>query len=225
MVQYVVGRECFFVICTVQSSLLHLPLSDYSWFWTQPLGYISNQCCVSGMFIPDPRSIFFSIPGSNNNIKLNFYFWTGTKKNLSFLRKNLRIFFLQKNGYKTLRNVDAGCEMRDPGFEIRDPEKTCPGSRIRTQRSKKHRIPDTGSGSTTLSPLECYRSAFKRRLSLYVCIRKRCSFGLARAWPQTSRSKLDLVTWWRLHSGIRRTVKKPSNFLDVPSINTFLMWN
>jgi len=36
----------------------------------------------------------------------------------------------------------------DPGSEIRDPEKTYSGSRI--QRSKRHRIPDPGSGSATL---------------------------------------------------------------------------
>jgi hypothetical protein len=32
----------------------------------------------------------------------------------------------------------------DPGPEIRDPEKTYSGSRI--QGSKRHRIPDSGSG-------------------------------------------------------------------------------
>jgi hypothetical protein len=36
----------------------------------------------------------------------------------------------------------------DPGSEIRDPEKTYSGSRI--QGSKKHPIPDPGSGSATL---------------------------------------------------------------------------
>ncbi len=36
----------------------------------------------------------------------------------------------------------------DPGTEIRDPEKTYSGSRI--QGSKMHRIPDPGSGSSTL---------------------------------------------------------------------------
>jgi hypothetical protein len=36
----------------------------------------------------------------------------------------------------------------DPGSEIRDPEKTYSGSRI--QGSKRHRIPDPGSGSATL---------------------------------------------------------------------------
>jgi hypothetical protein len=38
--------------------------------------------------------------------------------------------------------------VRDPGSEIRDPEKTYSGSRI--QGSKRHRIPDAGSGSATL---------------------------------------------------------------------------
>jgi hypothetical protein len=36
----------------------------------------------------------------------------------------------------------------DPGSEIRDPEKTYSGSRI--QGSKRHRVPDPGSGSATL---------------------------------------------------------------------------
>ncbi len=36
----------------------------------------------------------------------------------------------------------------DPGSEIRDLEKTYSGSRI--QGSKRHRIPDPGSGSETL---------------------------------------------------------------------------
>ncbi len=37
----------------------------------------------------------------------------------------------------------------DPGSEFRDPEKTYSGSQI--QGSKRHRIPDHGSGSATLS--------------------------------------------------------------------------
>jgi hypothetical protein len=43
---------------------------------------------------------------------------------------------------------DPGSEIRDPGSEIRDPKKTYSGSRI--QGSKRHRIPDPGSGSATL---------------------------------------------------------------------------
>ncbi len=38
----------------------------------------------------------------------------------------------------------------DPGSEILDPEKTYSGSRIRVQGSKRHLIPDPGSGSATL---------------------------------------------------------------------------
>jgi hypothetical protein len=38
--------------------------------------------------------------------------------------------------------------IRDPGSEIRDPEKIHPGSRI--LEVKRHRIPDPGSGSATL---------------------------------------------------------------------------
>jgi hypothetical protein len=40
---------------------------------------------------------------------------------------------------------DPGSGIGDPGSEIRDPEKTHPGSRI--QGSKRHRIPDPGSRS------------------------------------------------------------------------------
>ncbi len=127
-----------------------------------------------------------------------------------------------------------GSGIRDPGSEIRDlglGKHLSRDSRIRIQGSKKHRISDNGSRSaihkhSVSLDFSLWSYVLKQRLSLYVCIhflRKRCSCGLVRAWPPTSRSKLDLVTWWRLHSGIRRTVKKPSNFLDVPSRNTFLM--
>jgi hypothetical protein len=39
----------------------------------------------------------------------------------------------------------------DPGSEIRDPEKTYPGSRIQGSKSTQARILDPGSGSATLS--------------------------------------------------------------------------
>jgi hypothetical protein len=41
-----------------------------------------------------------------------------------------------------------GSGIRDPGSEIRDPEKTYSGSRI--QGVKTHPNPDPGSGSATL---------------------------------------------------------------------------
>jgi hypothetical protein len=40
----------------------------------------------------------------------------------------------------------------DPGSEIRDPEKTHSGTRI--PGSKRHRIPDPGSGSATLHAID-----------------------------------------------------------------------
>jgi hypothetical protein len=56
--------------------------------------------------------------------------------------KNYRTFY-QKNCQKLLKIWSW-----DPGSEIWDPEKTYSGSRI--QGSKRHRIPDLGSGSATL---------------------------------------------------------------------------
>jgi hypothetical protein len=56
----------------------------------------------------------------------------------------------------TLKIVTELSKIRvwDPGSEIRDPEKTYPGSWIPTQESKRHRIPDPDpkSGSATLPP-------------------------------------------------------------------------
>jgi hypothetical protein len=48
---------------------------------------------------------------------------------------------------KTIVTMLAKIWVWDPGSEIRDPEKTYSGSRI--QGSKRHRIPDPGSGSAT----------------------------------------------------------------------------
>jgi hypothetical protein len=48
--------------------------------------------------------------------------------------------------FKMLSNIGFG--IRDLRSRIRDLEKTYSGSRI--QGSKRHRIPDPGSGSTTL---------------------------------------------------------------------------
>jgi hypothetical protein len=61
------------------------------------------------------------------------------KKNLGEFSKNYRTFY-QKNCQKALKNMVLGSGIRDPGSEIRDPEKTYSGSRI--QGSKRHRIPD-----------------------------------------------------------------------------------
>ncbi len=50
--------------------------------------------------------------------------------------------------HKALKNMGLGSGIRDPGSRIR--KKTYSGSRIRVQGSKRHRIPDPGSGSATL---------------------------------------------------------------------------
>ncbi len=61
------------------------------------------------------------------------------KQNLGQFSKKYRTFY-QKNCQKALKNMVLGSGIRDPGSEIRDPEKTYSGSR--TQGSKRHRIPD-----------------------------------------------------------------------------------
>jgi hypothetical protein len=49
---------------------------------------------------------------------------------------------------QTIFNMLSNIWACDPGSTIWDPEKTYSGSRI--QGSKRHRIPDPGSGSATL---------------------------------------------------------------------------
>jgi hypothetical protein len=63
------------------------------------------------------------------------------KKNLGQFSKNYRTFY-QKNSQKALKNMVLGSGIRDPGS----------GKNLfRIQGSKRHRIPDPGSGSATLS--------------------------------------------------------------------------
>ncbi len=124
----------------------------------------SRQCCGSGMFIPDPRSQI-SDPGFKNSNKREgwkkicyhtfcshkfhkinklFYFWNAEENNLSQFSKNYRTFdpkFVNKS-------QKYGFGIRDPRSGIRDPKKIYSGSRI--QGSKRHRIPDPESGSSTL---------------------------------------------------------------------------
>jgi hypothetical protein len=96
------------------------------------------QCCGSGMFVPDPGSDFFLSripdpnclhPGSRILIKEFNY----------FNPKKAKKWFLSSKKY------DPGCSSRIP-----DPHVTFshPGSRI--QGSKRHPIPDPGSGSAAL---------------------------------------------------------------------------
>ncbi len=71
--------------------------------------------------------------------------------------------------------MGLGSGIRDPGSEIRDPEKTYSGSRI--QGSKRHRIPDPGSGSATLLPALHFSEACDIRCS--ISLLSSCfSFGL-----------------------------------------------
>ncbi len=77
-----------------------------------------------------------------------FSFEVLKKKNLGQFSKNYRIF-TQKIVTKISIN---GLGIRDPGSEIRDPEKTYSGSRI--QGSKRHRIPDPQHWFSSL--LWCY---------------------------------------------------------------------
>ncbi len=98
-----------------------------------------------------PGSWFLPIPdlGSKNSNKRegwkkicshkfhkieNYFSFEVLEKNLGKFSKNYRTFY-PKNVTKLLK-----IRVRDPGSEIRDPEKTYSGSRI--QGSKRHRIPD-----------------------------------------------------------------------------------
>ncbi len=127
---------------------------------------ILKQCCGSGMFIPDPGSWFLPIPdpGSKNSNKregwkkicchdflcshkfhkiANYFSFELLKKKIWANFQRIIELFTQ-----TIVNKLSKIWVWDPGSEIRDPEKTYSGSRI--QGSKRHRIPDHGSGSATL---------------------------------------------------------------------------
>ncbi len=124
------------------------------------------------MFIPDPGSWFLSIPdpGSKNSklrgVKL-FYFWNAEEKNLGKFWRKYRTFYPKiVTRLSKICVWDPGSEIRekpipDPGSrgqkgtryripdsDPRDPGKTHSGSRIKW--SKRHQIPDPGSGSATL---------------------------------------------------------------------------
>jgi len=127
-----------------------------------------GQCCGSGMFIPDPGSWFLPIPdpGSKNSNKrerwkkischtflcshkfhkiVNYFSFEVLKKKIRANFQRIIILFTQKIVKKLLKIWSW-----DPGYEIRDPEKTYSGSRIPDPGVKKHPIPDPGSGSATL---------------------------------------------------------------------------
>ncbi len=73
---------------------------------------------------------------------------------LKCLRKKLGSIFKELYNFLpkklSLSSQKYGFGILDPRSGIRDPEKTYSGSRI--QGSKRHRIPDPGSGSATLDP-------------------------------------------------------------------------
>ncbi len=110
----------------------------------------SLQCCGSGMFIPDPGSRIQK-QQQKRGVKKNsqnwilFYFWNAEEKEFGQIFKELFKFLPKKC---SLCSLIYGFGIRDPGSEIRDPEKTYSGSR--SQGSKRHWIPDPGSGTVTL---------------------------------------------------------------------------
>ncbi len=105
---------------------------------------------------PGSRILIFTHPGSwiqNRGVKkischtflcshkfhkIEYYFSIEVlKKNLGQFSKDYGTFY-PKN--LSVSSQKSGFGIRDPGSEIRDPEKTYLGSRI--QGSKRHRIPD-----------------------------------------------------------------------------------
>ncbi len=132
-----------------------------------------QQCCGSGMFIPDPGSWFLSIPdpgsripdpGSKNSNKRQgwkFFFFKPFFVATNFTKLNIILFlicwrkkfgpifqellkFLPKKLSPSPQKYGFG--IRDRGSEIRDPKKNL--FRIPDPGVKK--APDPGSGSATL---------------------------------------------------------------------------
>jgi hypothetical protein len=75
----------------------------------------------------------------------NYFIFEMLKKNILASFQKILELFTQKFVTKLSK-----IWVWDPGSEILDPEKTYSGSRIRVQGSKRHLIPDPGSGSATL---------------------------------------------------------------------------
>jgi hypothetical protein len=97
----------------------------------KPKNLQKNQCCGSGMFIPDLESEFFPsrIPAAN-------FFHPGSRICIKELN-----YFNPKKWFQSSRNYDPGCSSR---IRILDfyPSRI-PGS-------KRRRFPDPRSGSATL---------------------------------------------------------------------------
>jgi hypothetical protein len=120
------------------SSIPRKPFGVLASMWPKKIGPLSltfslqkNQCCGSGMFIPDPGSDFFStririfsIPEPRS-----------ASKNLSILTQKM---FFPVSSRKYNRGCSSWIRIPDPDPDfLTIPD---PGSRI--QGSKKHRIPD-----------------------------------------------------------------------------------
>jgi hypothetical protein len=106
-----------------------------------------------GSRIPDPKTVtkergeknllaYFFCSHKFHKIKYYVIFEILKKKIWANFQRIVEVF-TQKT-FNMLSNIWVW----DPGSEIRDPGKTYSGSRI--QGSKRHRIPDPGSGSATL---------------------------------------------------------------------------
>jgi hypothetical protein len=93
-----------------------------------------------GSRIPDPKTATKERGEKKLDVKP---FYVATKFN-----KIVNYFSFEVLKKKIWANFQRILELFTPGSEIRDPEKTHSGSRI--QGSKRHRIPDPGSGSATL---------------------------------------------------------------------------
>ncbi len=123
------------------------------------LHQIKRQCCGSGSwFLPIPD------PGSKNSNKREGWkkIWCHTflcSHKFHKLEHYFSFEVLKKKIWSNFHRIIERFTQKivtklskvwvwDPGSEIRDPEKTYSGSRI--QGSKRHRIPDPGSGSATL---------------------------------------------------------------------------
>jgi hypothetical protein len=101
-----------------------------------------NQCCGSGMFIPDPKTATkerdekkfivkpFLVATNFTELKIILFLNAEEKIWASFQR--IIELFTQKLSLSSKRY----------GVRIRDPEKTYSRSRIRVQGSKRHWIPD-----------------------------------------------------------------------------------
>jgi hypothetical protein len=109
-----------------------------------------RQCCVSRMFIPDPDFYPSRIPDPKTATKerdeKKFIFiplllaTNFTKFKITFFEILVKKKIWANFQKLSLSSQKFGFGIRDPGSEIRDPEKTYSGSRI--QGSKRHRFPD-----------------------------------------------------------------------------------